>query len=245
MAELLILSPHRDDAVFSLAVSIRGWSNYATITVVNFFTTSSYAPHAASEDRSLANLSRLRRLEDRLAIRKLSPGIRVIDEGLLDAPVRLRTETAAVSGPDAVASKSSDIQSVAVKLRALKRFDCVVAPLGLGNHVDHRTVRQAALEVFAPSKLAFYEDLPYATWTPKAEIRRVIDVISRTTGRALLSHIVHGRLSMRAKQLLCSLYATQITTNDAFKMARFGARHRGGERVWIPNHSRAWAAMRR
>ncbi len=38
----------------------------------------------------------------------------------------------------------------------------VVAPLAVGNHVDHRLVRDAALHEADPKALLFYEDRPYA-----------------------------------------------------------------------------------
>ena len=41
-------------------------------------------------------------------------------------------------------------------------------PLGLGEHVDHLTVREAVLPLTAEMPSAFYEDMPYAATHPSA-----------------------------------------------------------------------------
>jgi hypothetical protein len=38
----------------------------------------------------------------------------------------------------------------------------VLAPLGVGHHVDHREVREAATALVEPGRLLYYEDRPYA-----------------------------------------------------------------------------------
>lgn len=41
-------------------------------------------------------------------------------------------------------------------------FDAILLPLSLGRHVDHSTVRDAAMPLITSYPFAFYEDLPYA-----------------------------------------------------------------------------------
>ncbi len=56
-------------------------------------------------------------------------------------------------------------RAVADKIKQLiSRFGPrrIVAPLAVGNHVDHRLVRDAALLAAPPDELLFYEDRPYA-----------------------------------------------------------------------------------
>ncbi|MBK8904063.1 MAG: PIG-L family deacetylase [Anaerolineaceae bacterium] len=55
------------------------------------------------------------------------------------------------------------VAQLAAYLRQLPPADEIVVPLTAGNHVDHRLVRQAAEQVFAPTQLVYYEDYPYAT----------------------------------------------------------------------------------
>jgi hypothetical protein len=48
-----------------------------------------------------------------------------------------------------------------------------VAPLGCGNHIDHRIVHRSVLASFKVRKgiqVGFYEDLPYSAFLPESEI---------------------------------------------------------------------------
>ena len=53
------------------------------------------------------------------------------------------------------------VEEIAASFRALPAAGQVVAPLGVGHHVDHLLVRAAA-EAAWPAGLAYYEDYPYA-----------------------------------------------------------------------------------
>ena len=71
--KIFVLSPHRDDAAFSLALSITHWLSVGhEVTVINVFTRSLYAPYADSEampaSARLDHVSTLRRHEDRAAL---------------------------------------------------------------------------------------------------------------------------------------------------------------------------------
>lgn len=241
MAELLVLSPHRDDAIFSLAIALGRWSSCARISILNFFTTSSYAPRVRVEDCSAANLSRIRRREDRRALRSVVEGIRVIDCGLLDAPIRLGVQTAAVSGPDASAVRTEDVELVAEQVRRLARkASAIIGPLGLGNHIDHRTVREAAMRVVPPKRLAFYEDLPYATWTTEEQLTGIVAGLRRP----LLPKLVRpAACNVFRKRGLARLYSSQIAPAEAGMIAGYSAKYRSAERVWIPAHSRIWSEL--
>ena len=87
MQEITILSPHRDDAAFSLCMALRKWTvMQLKLTVINFFTVSAYGPRSIAKDPH--TVSSIRRREDRRVISIISPLIRVRDAGLLDAPLR-------------------------------------------------------------------------------------------------------------------------------------------------------------
>ena len=67
--KIVVISPHRDDAAFSLGLSIGCWLDAGhAVNVVNCFTRSAYAPYAEfefihSNDR-MARVSALRLRED-------------------------------------------------------------------------------------------------------------------------------------------------------------------------------------
>ncbi|MGB1249244.1 MAG: PIG-L deacetylase family protein [Candidatus Promineifilaceae bacterium] len=52
------------------------------------------------------------------------------------------------------------INILAQRMLTLPKADTIYVPLGLGDHVDHQLVRQAA-EVAFGSRLSYYEDYPY------------------------------------------------------------------------------------
>ncbi len=235
-SRVTVLSPHRDDAVFSLAVCIRRWIQVGVkVQIVNFFTESAYAPRAIGTDRSNGFLSSLRRREDRLALRKLSPAVNVRDFGMVDAPVRCGVKTQAVIGPNAIPVREQDVEAVGRELDLLRNSDIYLAPLGLGNHVDHRTVRDAALRTVKAGRLGFYEDLPYATWTSEEQVLEAV----QQTGRLLNPRTIRKPNSIIQKRQLAGYYATQIDPANADVIARFLGT-RGGERIWIPRHNFAF-----
>jgi LmbE family N-acetylglucosaminyl deacetylase len=243
MDELTVLSPHRDDAVFSLYICLSRWrSAPVRVTVLNFFTESGYAPRAFPLSR--ASVPALRAREDRHALRAIDGRIRIKSAGLVDAPLRLGIEARHVCSPEARAyDDSGDAASLRAVIRAQYIRGLALAPLGLGNHVDHLLVNKAATQTLPGCSLAFYEDLPYATWTSEAELKRRVRACEETTMVRLKSAIVRGEHAAWRKREIGVHYGSQITPREAAEIARFALRYRGGERIWIPKHSTRWRVL--
>ena len=224
-------------------MSLRAWAQRDfQITVLNFFTFSAYAPRAIGTDLTPQVKSRLRKCEDRSSLRRLHRNIRVKDFDFEDAPVRLGQPTASCSGPDAVAVRSSDVAAIRPILSRRNAGLLTLAPLGLGGHVDHRTVRDAAVECLAPSTLGFYEDLPYATWAEQRDIEEQLRQVKDATGRTYRASRVTPALPRFEKARLARMYQTQITRAEARIIADFSSKRGGGERLWVPARSRLWTA---
>ena len=92
--QIAVVSPHRDDAAFSCGALL--WAlrrSPATITVVNLFTRSVYAPYLpATAAQEEAMVTAVRRAEDDAFLRRLhQEGVdaKRIDLHLFDAPLRL------------------------------------------------------------------------------------------------------------------------------------------------------------
>jgi LmbE family N-acetylglucosaminyl deacetylase len=115
-------------------------------------------------DASQSALYRSRRSEDRRAARLL--GATTAHLGFLDAPFRSSRYgnfCGIVFGraneyPRTLDQVSEKIGQLIRRLRP----EQILAPLAVGNHVDHRLVRDAALMAVDRSRLLFYEDRPYA-----------------------------------------------------------------------------------
>ncbi len=249
MSELTIISPHRDDVPFSLSIALSRWRSLPLqVNVVTVFTISVYAPRrnvpAGDSENARSSVSSLRKREDRRVFRLLGKNIKLEDLALLDAPLRL-----GISADSVCRAQSWSIEScteVEVLTRHFQRYflrGLVLAPLGLGDHVDHLTVRAAAIRSSEGYKLGFYEDLPYATWVPDSLLRRAVCYAERGTGKTLKSCIIRRKCYTRRKRSIVARYDSQISRDEATAIARFAASYRGGERIWIPKHASAWISL--
>jgi LmbE family N-acetylglucosaminyl deacetylase len=243
--KIVVVSPHRDDAAFSLGLSIGSWIEAEhTVEVVNCFTRSDYAPFAEfefihSNDR-LPRVTALRLREDQAWAKMYGRGLRLADLNLKDAPLRLRVAadevlTRAVNAEDKAMAKLP-------KAVAALRPDAVVVPLAVGAHVDHRTVRSAMVEAGLPEGLpcAFYEDLPDAAWPGMAE---TIEAVAQELGRGLEPVFVTSKgavaQAVARKRRLALCYDSQIADAVADEIAEFCVQYGGRERMWA---DAAWRA---
>ena len=75
-----MLSPHRDDAAFSLAIAITNWLTARhTVTILNVFTRSRYAPYSDAafvhENDQLSYVSAIRLREDEHFLRRITEAL--------------------------------------------------------------------------------------------------------------------------------------------------------------------------
>ncbi len=176
MPTALFLSPHLDDVVFSCGgvaclLADRGWHTVLATAFTRSVVPASGFALACQLDKGLppeADYMALRREEDRRASAIIGfAEVRWLD--LLEAPHRGYDAAAALFGPvlegDSVApALGAALAALATELRPA----LVLAPQGLGNHVDHQQVTAAACNSFAAGALAFYRDTPYAIRDPEA-----------------------------------------------------------------------------
>jgi hypothetical protein len=252
--KILILSPHRGDAAFSLSLAVTGWlAARHSVTILNVFTRSLQAPFSDAEfvhenDR-LSYVSAMRLREDELFVQRLTQylprsakgNLQMVDMNLKDAPIRLRCPLEEVCdrpvNPDDPAiekiRKAVDRQAEAGAMEAL------VLPLALGEHVDHLTVRAAALSLTPELPSAFYEDLPYATTHPSAAVNLfgLRQEASTQLNEPLAPVLCQAASAIELKRRLISGYASQIDDEAAGLICDFATRYDGGERLWV---NQAW-----
>jgi LmbE family N-acetylglucosaminyl deacetylase len=169
MPTALVLSPHLDDAAFSCGGSMAqladaGWrivmatAFTATVLPVTGFALACQLDKGLESD---VDYMALRREEDRAAAVILGVAdLRWLD--LPEAPHRGYGSAAALFG--AVREDDAVWRPLADKIAALMEGlqpDLVLAPQGLGSHVDHRQMIRAVQQA-PPRHLAFYRDTPYA-----------------------------------------------------------------------------------
>jgi LmbE family N-acetylglucosaminyl deacetylase len=260
---ILILSPHRDDAAFSLALAIEAWLTAGhTVTLLNVFTRSLDAPYSDAdfihENDRLSYVSAMRLREDELFLQRLTQSrarkahLLMVDLNLKDASIRLRIPAEALSdtpvNPEDPAIEK--IRKALTRQSELGTLEALVLPLALGNHVDHLTVREAALPLPTQLPSAFYEDLPYAATYPS--VSADLDHIRDTTtnlGEPLTPTFYPTEAAPEAaaqptaaqeaaaeriarKRHLALGYASQIDEEAANLIANFATRYQAAERLW-------------
>lgn len=208
---------------------------------MNFFTMSAYAPRAGRSGAEAVSL--IRKTEDRRILSRIGRDIQMKDCDLLDAPLRLGISSDAVFRREAQELASACEPDVSAFIQKHASHALVIAPLGLGGHVDHLVVHNAAIRSCSPVRLAFYEDLPYATWTPQAALWGRILETEAKAGIRLRSAIIRLGAAVYRKQRVIAEYRSQISLEEAASIARFAVKYGGGERLWIPKHSKDWALL--
>ncbi|MFI1798091.1 PIG-L deacetylase family protein [Streptomyces sp. NPDC020379] len=158
----VVLSPHADDAVWSLGGRLARWvAEGLRPTVVTVF--AGPAAGAPGSWRAAADPA-VRQAEDRAACAEL--GVRHVPLDFTDAALRTASGTYRYASPRRLFGPwhPADLPLLD-EVRAALRPLCagaasVHAPLAAGRHVDHRLVR-GAVEALAPARTVFYEDFPY------------------------------------------------------------------------------------
>ena len=240
MEKITILSPHRDDAGFSLGLTLSLWGAASVkLQVLNFFTQSAYAP--LSSAKTVKEISAIREEEDQRALSLVHNGIFIASLRLLDAPLRLNIPLSQITQEGSAAKVTQEeLWQLSRSIQQHCADGLVVAPLGLGNHVDHIAVHRAAVDCLPAFKLAFYEDLPYAAWTPVADLQARIESVERATDTQLEPFISRMQDAVRRKRQIASFYQSQITAEEADTIARYAESYGSGERLWMPAGSESW-----
>jgi hypothetical protein len=156
MAVTVILSPHQDDAVFSLWHVLDGTDDVSVVNVFAGVPTAAelgwWDVHTGAADPQ--SRARERCAEDRAALAQA--GRSPTDLAFLD--LQYRTE-------------DQPLQPVVDAVADVVPNDApLLAPAGLGGHLDHVLLRDAALALWRSGRrVALYADLPHASgggWPP-------------------------------------------------------------------------------
>ena len=248
----VVVSPHRDDAAFSLGLSISHLLGAGhRVHVLNCFTQSDYAPYSdagnlhTNDRRSF--VSALRRRED-IAWNKLLGGqLRITDLDLLDAPLRLACGVEEVLTVEIRPGDRAQSRVAGAIRKLVEKSENgelgILVPLAVGGHIDHRVTREAACEVLSGVQLpvGFYEDLPYAA---RPESAGTVEMLAESTGLDLqpgfLQSAVDAEAPVARKRRMAECYDSQIDTAVAQRIADFCREYQGRERLWV---NAPWRSM--
>jgi LmbE family N-acetylglucosaminyl deacetylase len=198
---VLALSPHLDDAVFSCGATLARLTDHGVhVALVTAFTRSVPDPGAfalrCQTDKGLhpdVDYMAVRRAEDRAAADVLGIA-EVIHLDLPEAPHRGYESAAELFG----APRADDTIDLAVRARLgeLGQPELVLAPRGLGGHVDHRRLIEAIPAHWTPV-IVRYRDTPYTM--------RIA-----TTARDVTDRPAPVAAQLDRKLDACAAYATQL-----------------------------------
>lgn len=176
MKTALFLSPHLDDVAFSCGglaalLADAGWRTVLATAFTRSVVPATGFALACQLDKGLApdvDYMALRRAEDLIAAERLGFD-EVVWLDLPEAPHRGYESAAELfadlrADDDVVTTLTGCFQ----QLQASYQPDLVLAPQGLGGHVDHRQVIAAVLAAIPLARIAFYRDTPYAIRAPDA-----------------------------------------------------------------------------
>ena len=185
---LVVLSPHLDDAVLSCGALLIHTAGRIPVTVATLFTEAGPPPYTLSARRYLRqvgagdaeSLYRQRRAEDRAVLDSM--GVTWVHAGLTEAQHRQRNgkwsrgwwvglvpefrhiypiyRLNVVSGRLARADAGT-LRDACAFVRQITGAGpaLILAPLGVGGHVDHVLARTAARQ--SGARIAYYSDFPY------------------------------------------------------------------------------------
>ncbi len=183
-SSIVIISPHFDDAVLSCGMLMMALEGKVDVRVVNVFTTAHEGPYTLSAKKFLKDsnnesnandLFEKRLKEDKKALSFIKVK-EIKNLGISDALFRRKSQqqlfgkfvpelnhvypTYRFHITSSVSNTDPAMDVLRTKLQSMKKENVVVlAPYGIGNHVDHQIVRKVCEEVF--DNLILYSDFPY------------------------------------------------------------------------------------
>lgn len=238
--DALYVSPHLDDVILSCGGQISARTRRGESVLIATLAAGEPAEVISPLAKSLHqgwNLEEgiaARRMEDRAACQRL--GAEAWHGDALDCIYRVdaRTGRPLYSSLDEVYGAVSPADPAGALflglLKLLPAADTVIAPLGVGGHLDHGLARQACETLFG-GRIWYYEDFPYAsrlfavgrlTW-PRWNWRRTMIALDET--------------DLSARIDASAMYSSQVDMmaggrDPLERKIRSYVRKAGGERLW-------------
>jgi len=182
--DIIILSPHLDDAALSCSDHIHAWNtaghNITVVTIFSSFQTTVVSDYLrgymeASGITTVEELEHHRKQEDAAATQLMGCRAEYLD--FIDAGYRQHNDKPDYADyrelcPFRISEQEYPaIDEIVIRLSKHSGADLIVAPLGVGGHIDHLMTRLVAEKISPDDRLAYYVDFPYALnpfkWRPK------------------------------------------------------------------------------
>lgn len=242
--DYIYLSPHLDDVVFSCGAQIfQHTSRGKSVMIITLMAgepdpnkPGNYAQSLHQRWRLGSNAVAIRRKEDLFACAYI--GAEAVHWPYLDCIYRRDPDTgdplyqsdSSLFGP-IDPSESELISKLTTQMIDLPQRSIILAPLGVGNHVDHKITRKAATSTIDAATLTFYEEFPYVYRGSEQLFGKEPDADWKVELIAITSDALAARIQAM------SLYQSQLSTffedgQDLSKQVEAYVRKIGGERIW-------------
>jgi hypothetical protein len=230
--KVTVVAPHYDDAPLSLGQSMRsGVLSKNSVTVATVFGRSNWTRWFHPTPRRTPLVTAIRLGEEAVNAARFRYKVRVAS--YREAVLRLDAHHA-----DELLNSSFDpakdplLDEITATIRAwASKCELLLAPLGLGDHVDHLLVHAASRQVeLNGASIGYYEDRPYAAWLSDAEIAARV---AKTDPQMVPVEVSPPVNTDKHRRIW---YPSQIDSYFLDAIALDESQHRC-ERVWIsPTH---------
>lgn len=222
MYKNIILSPHSDDAAFSLGgLLLSGFFKYTEVLMV--FSVSNCTISHIKDHAEV--ITQIRKNEDRdfFGLCKSKVHLGYLD--VPDAPIRLEIESSNVFNRFPSDEDQEICNKISCFIKESYSSDIVIySPLALGNHIDHLIVFEAACTLASKGyTVIFYEDLPYAANYVDGQIEKKIRSLENSTGKKFFNSIIRTDISITEKVNAINIFKSQI---DASIVERITSYHK-------------------
>ncbi len=225
--KVFILSPHIDDAAFSLAITIsRLADNNIPVTIINCFTVTKWTAIPV-ENKEIETVSRLRKNEDAQFYKNISENINIINLDLLDAPLR----NGYIFQNQPFQPNELELIENLEKLLEQHVEGLLLCPLAIGTHIDHAICREAVTRLYTKLNVIFFEDLPYAQRIGEDQIRQHVHLLEKQLAVQLLKYTISSKICKIDKEQAIDVYESQLNDEIVSEIiAHLNAME--GERIW-------------
>lgn len=235
---ILALQPHPDDLAFSLGAAL--WSGrFGPVCPLTIFNVSAFVVDGKGAGVEAVTVRRAR--EDARFSAALPQASAPLALNFLDAPLRLGLQGMQTRSTGVEQDEATLMRLIAVLGEIAHESDVMLAPLALGNHIDHVLTHEAAVYYARCGRAVWwYEDLPYAEELPLQAIYwRARELMARIGIKLYARHFPCGAMYV-IKEWVTRCYASQTLPGDAARLLRHAERMiRFGlpsECVWMPEH---------
>ena len=236
---VVIVSPHADDAAYSIGGLIQKSIFRSPVHIVTLFGRSNYLRRSGF-DNEPDTVSRLRYREDMSFAARVGAALTYLD--FPEAALRIRSKSEGIFATDVKEPAPPNVQTTLDELFDEIRPRGVFAPLAIGQHRDHLIARDLAAgqATRAQLPLFYYEDLPYAAALTRPQLR------AHTQSVDARLRAVNVPVELAAKLNGLTLYRSQIGTEELQIVSEYARRWRldqAVERIWTASSKSEFLKM--